>query len=175
MSKAFTKESDADDELPRRSPLESLLPPGAKNYLTTSGAEMLREELTRLIQVERPRHAAGPDDAPDAARERRRQIDDRIVYLEHSLQRASVVPPPDTSDGMVRFGASVRVRWPDGEEESLAIVGVDEADPAQGRISWVSPMARALVDAKAGQRVQFQAPAGRMELLILSVGTSETE
>ncbi|HKS37638.1 MAG TPA: transcription elongation factor GreB, partial [Verrucomicrobiae bacterium] len=108
MSKAFTRESDDFSErpvIPRRA---SLLPPGAKNYLTPDGAQRLREELDRLVGVERPRFATAPDD--NDVRRKLQELDQRIDHLQQSLQSAVVVSPPTTREDRVRFGATVTVR-----------------------------------------------------------------
>jgi transcription elongation factor GreB len=169
MSKAFTKESDDSPETPvRPPPQETPLPPGAKNYLTIEGERRLRLELHGLIEQERPQ-LAGSDEETAEQRRHRHLLDQRIQYLQQCLQSAVVVPPPETPDDLVRFGATVKVRWPDGDEESYRIVGVDEADPSEGRVSWLSPLAKALINSRAGQTVKFLAPAGHIELAIAAV------
>ncbi|MBI3413736.1 MAG: GreA/GreB family elongation factor [Verrucomicrobia bacterium] len=167
MSKAFTRESDDAADEPARARVPSPLPPGAKNYLTPGGAARLREELDRLIQTERPRVAQLPD---ETERKRRLQfMDERIHQLGQSLATAEVTPPPQTPDGVVRFGATVTVRERDGSESSYRIVGVDETDSDRDWVSWLSPIARALLGARVGQRVRFKFPAGEKELEIVSV------
>ena len=166
MSKAFTRESDDAPELPARRRPSSPLPPGVKNYLTAGGANKLREELDALINFERPRLAALSD---DDARGELHAIDDRIEHLQQSLHTAVVVPPPATNDDHVRFGATVTVRNRRGEESRYRIVGVDEADVDRDWISWLSPMAKALLNASIGQRVRIKLPAGEEELEIVAV------
>src|SRR4051794_22218131 len=120
MSKAFTRESDDIPEPPVIARNPSPLPPGAKNYITTGGAQRLREELDRLLQVERPQAAILPES------EKRRQLqilDQRISYLEQSLQSAVVVSPPAEPWDQVRFGATVTVRDQQGSESKYRIVG----------------------------------------------------
>lgn len=166
MSKAFTRESD---DLVERPPLPrpaSALPPGAKNYLTPGGAQRLREELERLVHQERPRVAALADD--DAKRQLQ-ILDQRIRHLEQSLQSAEVVQPPATPEDRVRFGASVTVRQRTGEEERYRIVGVDETDLDRNWVSWFSPIAKALLNARIGQRVRFRFPSGEEELEIVEI------
>jgi len=166
MSKAFTRESDDLPEAPVVSRQRSPLPPGAKNYLTPDGARRLREELDRLVQVERPRHATSPDN-PEARRQLH-VLDQRIYYLQRSLQSAVVVAPPSVPEAGVRFGANVTVRDRSGGELRYRIVGVDETDIDRGWVSWLSPVAKALLNARPGERVRFELPSGQEELEILS-------
>lgn len=167
MSKAFTRESDdaPDEPVPPRP--ASALPPGAKNYLTPDGARRLREELNRLIQDERPRLRAATDDGE--ARRQLQLLDQRIDHLQQSLASALVVPPPAERDGIVRFGATVTVREHSGADETYRIVGVDEMDIDRGWVSWLSPIAKALLNARLGQRVRFKLPSGEEELEIIRV------
>ena len=166
MSKAFTRESDDETELPvLRQP--SPLPPGAKNYLTPAGERQLREELERLLQVERPKFAALTEDSD--AKRRLAMLDQRIQHLRQTLHTAVVVPPPAAPWEQVRFGATVAVRSGSGEQESYRIVGVDEIDLDRGWVSWISPIARALLNARPGQRVRFKFPAGEKELEIVGI------
>ncbi len=166
MSKAFTNEDDTGDEPVLVKPV-SLLPPGSKNLVTPSGAAQLRNELQRLIQVERP-PLAGRTDDPDAKRELL-ALDQRIFYVQASLASAEVVNPPPPPHDTVLLGATVNVRESDGATSTYRIVGVDEADFDRGWISWVSPIARALLNARKGQRVAFKTPRGINELEIVGV------
>jgi transcription elongation factor GreB len=167
MSKAFLRESDFEEpETPP--PLVSLLPPGSKNYLTPRGAERLRNELTRLADVERP--ALGNVAGDPELKRQLQAIDLRIRYLRDSLRTAEIVAPPTTSDDTIRFGAIVTVRdTADRSESRYRLVGVDEAEPEQGSVSWLSPIARALLNARRGDLVTFKVPAGTKELEIVSV------
>src|SRR5690349_10572794 len=125
MSKAFTRESDDAPEQPVPVRVSSL-PPGVKNYITADGARRLREEMDRLLQVERPRLSELANEG-----ERRRELqllDQRVALLHESLQTAVVVEPPAQPDDQVRFGATVAVRDRAGEESVYRIVGVDEID-----------------------------------------------
>jgi len=167
MSKAFTRESDDLSDVPVVARQRSPLPPGVKNYLTRDGARRLREELDRLVQVERPRQVATPDN-PDARRQLQ-MIDQRIDYLQRSLQTAVVVAPPIVPETGVRFGASVSVRDRSGIESRYRIVGVDETDIERGWVSFLSPIAKALLNARLGERVRLELPSGREELEILGV------
>lgn len=169
MSKAFTRESDdvPDQPVLRQS---SALPAGAKNYLTPDGARRFREELERLVQVDRPPLAAAPPEDAEAKRQLL-SLEARVRQLHQSLESAIVVPPPVTPEerARVRFGATVTVRLPSGEVESYRIVGVDETDIDRGWVSWLSPIAKALLDAQHSQRVRFKFPSGEEELEIVRI------
>jgi len=167
MSKAFTREDDEAPERPAPVRAASWLSAGAKNFLTPEGARRLREELERLVTGERPQAAAGSD--PDEVRRQLQVLDQRIHYLEQSLQAAVVVPPPAAPDDQVRFGATVTVREGSGAQAHYRIVGIDEADFDRGWVSWQSPLARALLKRQVGDRVRLQLPAGPEELEILAV------
>jgi len=167
MSKAFTRESDDLPDEPVVTRQRSPLPPGAKNYVTPEGARRLREELDQLVQVDRPRQAASPDN-PETKRQLQ-VLDQRIYYLQRSLQSAVVVAPPSMPEAGVRFGASVTVRDRSGGESRYRIVGVDETDIDRGWVSWLSPIAKALLNARLGERVRFKVPSGEEELEIVSI------
>ncbi len=181
MSKAFTREADAsDDELEAPSPL----PAGARNYLTPGGFERMKTELERLAQRERPElvatvaWAAGNGDRSENGdyiygKKRLREIDRRIRFLIKRLDIAEVVDPAarrdDDGRDQIFFGATVTVRNAKGEERTLSIVGVDEIDTGRGYVSWVSPVARALLKAREGDTVTLKTPGGIEELDILAV------
>lgn len=167
MSRAFVRESDVP-QLPELPPLVSPLPPGARNYLTAGGAVRLRAELTRLHDTERPRLAAAPPEDVDAKHELQ-VLDQRIRYLQESLRTAEIVSHPAGPADTVHFGATVTVRETGGGETRYRIVGVDEADPDRNGISWLSPIARALLNAPRGGRVIFKAPRGAKELEIVRI------
>jgi transcription elongation factor GreB len=143
------------------------LPPGTRNYLTAGGAQGLREELNRLVNIERPPLAASADDA-DASR-RLQSVDERIDHLQQSLGSAVVVNPPAVPDDQVRFGATVTVRNKRGQESGYRIVGVDETDIDRDWVSWLSPIAKALLNARVGQLVRIKLPGGEEQLEIVSV------
>jgi transcription elongation factor GreB len=143
VSKAFTKESDIDEPALGTDGPDLRLPAGARNYVTAEGLADLKRELGTL------------QESNDPTRERLR----RLRYLQLRIETAELVAP--SSDAVVRFGATVRVRDDEGAEREYRIVGVDEADPARGRISWVAPLARALLGAKAGDVVTWRPPRGR--------------
>lgn len=169
MSKAFTKEDDAGDVLVPR-PV-SPLPPGARNYLTAGGARRLRAELERL-EAERPELMARVGEAGMRgadAKERLQHLEQRVGYLQQSMQSAEVAAVPPAPHDVVRFGATVTVRDQRGEETTYRIVGVDETDLDRNEVSWLSPIARALLNARVGQKVPFRFPAGAAELEIVRI------
>lgn len=166
MSRAFVRESDDRPELPIARQA-SALPAGAKNYITADGAERLRTELQQLVESERPALAARSDD-PDAKCQLL-ALNQRIEQLEESLRSAEVVGPDNGPKDSVRFGATVTVRNQRGEESTYRIVGVDEMDMDRDWVSWISPIARALMGAKIGSRVRFKFPSGTDELEVLAI------
>lgn len=180
MSKAFTREADeSPDEEEHHSALP--LPPGVKNYITPAGYQHLRGELDQLWKTERPAlvqtitWAASNGDRSENAdyiygKRRLREIDRRMRFLSGRLENAVVVDPAQRgSCGQVFFGATVTVRREDGADYTYSIVGVDEADAGRGLISWVSPLARALLKAHAGDMVRLHTPDGVEELMVLEI------
>jgi transcription elongation factor GreB len=167
MSKAFTREETDGPDIPDLPPLASTLAPGAKNYITAAGAQKLRDELQQLVETTRPALVASSDD-PDAKRQLAR-LDQRIMQLDESLQSSEIITPADGPADIVRFGATVTIRESDGNEESYRIVGVDEMDIERGWVSWVSPIAKALLNRKRGERVRFKFPSGEETLEILDI------
>lgn len=167
MSKAFTREETDGPDIPDLPPLTSTLAPGARNYITAAGAQKLRDELQQLIENTRPALARSPDD-PDAKRQLAR-VDQRIMQLEESLQSSEIVTPSDGPADVVRFGATVTVRESDGNEANYRIVGVDETDIERGWVSWMSPIAKALLNRKRGERIRFKFPSGEETLEILEI------
>jgi transcription elongation factor GreB len=183
MSKAFTRESDdsvADDEPVSAPPL----PAGAQNYMTPGGFARLNAELEQLVKKERPElvavvaWAAGNGDRSENGdyiygKKRLREIDRRIRFLIQRLDMAEVVDPlarrDDDSDEQIFFGATVTVCDSRGMERTVSIVGIDEIDTARGYISWISPMARALLKAREGETVMLRTPGGVEELDIIRV------
>lgn len=180
MNKAFVKESDGDDDDDLGGGLPPI-PPGAKNYITPQGYQRIREELLQLIDVERPEvvkvvhWAASNGDRSENGdyiygKRRLREIDRRIRFLTKRLDLAEVVDPSvHHGSDQVFFGATVSYVNAAGEEHTVTIVGIDELDPLRGRISWVSPVARALTKAREGDVVTLRTPAGDDELEIISV------
>ncbi len=185
MSKAFVKENEHgdDDDLDVE---ESPLPAGTKNYITREGYTRLRDELEHLMNVERPEvtqtvsWAASNGDRSENGdylygKKRLREIDRRIRFLTRRLEIAEVVDPAlQPNRDQVFFGATVLYSDSAGEEFRVTIVGVDEAEPLQGKISWISPVARALIKAKEGDTVTLRTPGGLEELDILEVHYPES-
>lgn len=179
MSKAFTRETDHDDD-DAVAP-ELALPAGSRNYLTPAGYARLREELVHLMTVERPSvvqtvsWAASNGDRSENGdylygKRRLREIDRRMRFLTKRLEIAEVVDPADQADcDQVFFGATVSYIDDEGEEYTVKIVGVDEAEPLKGRISWVSPVARTLNKARVGDSITLRAPGGNRVLDIVEV------
>jgi transcription elongation factor GreB len=166
VSKAFTREENEGPDLPELERPASALPPGMTNYMTADGAERLRQELARLIEIERPALLADPEKA--SARQKLAPINQRIDQLRESLESARVVSHPKGPAAAVTFGATVTVEGPDGREV-FRIVGVDEVDPDHGQISWLSPVARALMNARVGQQVRFKYPCGEERLEVIAI------
>ena len=181
MSKAFTKEQDEQDDFDDEAAAAPALPAGTKNYITPPGYAALRAEFDQLFRDERPKlvetiaWAASNGDRSENGdyiygKRRLRQIDSRIRFLSKRLENAEVVDPARQENAeQVFFGATVTYANGRGEESTVQIVGVDEAEPASGRISWVSPVARALLKAREGDVVSLLTPAGREELEILDI------
>ena len=181
MNKAFVKEGDGADEDEVLSPALRL-PPGSRNYMTRRGYDALREELERLVRVERPKlvetvaWAAGNGDRSENGdyiygKKRLREIDRRIRFLIKRIENAEVVDPERQENvDQVFFGATVTICDVDADEEQTwQIVGVDEADASAGRISWIAPLSRALLKAREGETVRFQSPAGPREIEVVEV------
>jgi transcription elongation factor GreB len=184
MSKAFTSEETAafdEEDVPDDA---SPLPAGARNYMTPSGFQRMKDELDELVQKERPElvatvsWAAGNGDRSENGdyiygKKRLREIDRRIRFLIRRLDRAEVVDPAarrdDDAADRVYFGATVTVADGAGAERTVSIVGIDEIDTARGYISWISPMARALLKAREGDTVVVRTPGGPEELEVVSV------
>jgi transcription elongation factor GreB len=179
MNKAFVREDTAEDE-EEESGLPAL-PAGSKNYMTPAGHARMQAELSQLVRTERPgvvsivSWAAGNGDRSENGdyiygKKRLREIDRRIRFLTKRLENALVVDPLDqTNTDTIFFGATVSVLDETGAEGHYSIVGLDETDPARGRISWISPLARALLKARTGDSVRFPAPSGQRELEIIAI------
>ena len=148
--------------------LSSALPPGTKNYITASGARRLQEKLRRLVEVERPQIPSHLENVE--ARQKLQAMDQKILRLQGSIESAVVVEPPPKPWEQVRFGATVAVRDSRGETETYRIVGVDETDIGRNWVSWLSPIAKALLNARRGEKVRFKFPSGEEHLEIVEVG-----
>ena len=175
MSKAFRKE-DGNDEV--EEPAAAAAPAG-KNYITPGGYARLEAELRKLVEVERPEvvktvaWAASLGDRSENAdyiygKRRLREIDRRVRFLIKRLESAEIVRSSGRDTDQVFFGAAVRLKAAAGEK-TVTIVGIDEADPAHGRVSWISPIARALLKAREGDRVTLRTPVGEEKLEIMEV------
>lgn len=173
------KEGDADDE--DDEPVGDPIPQGTKNYITPAGYRRLHDELTRLLNVERPEvvqtvsWAASNGDRSENGdyiygKKRLREIDRRLRFLTKRVEAAEVVDPSTREPtDQIFFGATVRYCTESGDERQIKIVGIDEVDLARGHVSWISPIARALVKAREGDSVTLRTPAGEETLDILEV------
>lgn len=179
MSKAFTKEDDnAEVEEPEA---PDPLPSGLKNYITPGGAEALREELRTLRRIERPKvvevvsWAAGNGDRSENGdyihgKKRLREIDGRIRFLNKRLEIAEIVDPTlQKNHDQVFFGATVTYADEDDVEHTVRILGVDEADIERGEVSWISPIARALLKAGEGDVVELRTPTGPKSIEVVKI------
>jgi transcription elongation factor GreB len=178
MNKAFTKETDADEE--EELPVPSL-PASGKNYITPQGYDRLRSELLDLIDNERPRvvdtvhWAASNGDRSENGdylygKKRLREIDRRIRFLTQRLEIAEISDPSiHHGNDQVFFGATVAYADDQGVERTVTILGIDEAVSAMGQVSWISPVARALLKARTGDEVTLVTPQGAQLLEVLKV------
>ena len=186
MSKAFVKETDDEADLPDEPPA---IPAGVKNYMTPEGHRRMQNELRQLLQMERPKvvetlaWAAGNGDRSENGdyiygKRRLREIDRRIRFLSQRLKRAEVVDPNQQKKrDQVFFGATVTYASGRGNEMTVTIVGIDEADLDRGQVSWISPVARALMKAHQGDIVELRAPAGveQIEVRAIRYGVAESK
>ena len=177
MSKAFTRENDdAEEELPA----EPAGPEVSRYYMTPAGYGRLRAELKHLVEVERPEvvrtvswAASNGDQSENGdyiyGKRRLREIDRRVRFLIRRLENSEVVDPAGRDTDQVFFGATVTVSSADGAERTITIVGLDEVDTSRGRVSWISPIAKALIKAREGDVVTLRTPNGAVQLEILKV------
>jgi transcription elongation factor GreB len=181
MSKAFTRENDSLDDEPEVDPQQ---PQGVKNYITPAGHARLKSELKQLVEAERPEllktiaWAASNGDRSENAdyiygKRRLREIERRIRYLMKRLEIAEVVDPRDQEQDRVFFGATVVYIDARGQEQTVSIVGTDEVDPARRRVSWVSPIAKALLKAREGDTVTVNTPSGPDALEVVEIRYDE--
>jgi transcription elongation factor GreB len=179
VSKAFTKESDnADDDDDIGVPA---LPAGGKNYITPAGYRRLHNELMSLIDEERPKvvevvsWAAKNGDRSENGdylygKKRLREIDRRIRFLTKRLDIAEVADPSaHHGSDQVFFGATVTYADQAGAERTITIKGIDEADSLAGEVSWIAPIARALLKAREGDEVKLLTPGGMQVVEVLAV------
>ncbi len=179
MSKAFVKDGSPEEE---DAPSAPALPHGVKNYMTRRGYALLKAELEQLVKTERPAlvkivsWAAKNGDRSENGdyiygKKRLREIDRRIRFLMKRLESAVIVDPASQENTQqVFFGATVTVCNAEGCESTYQIVGIDEADAARGTISWISPLAKALLKAREGDTVHFHSPAGPCEFDVVEIG-----
>ncbi|TMH32950.1 MAG: transcription elongation factor GreB [Betaproteobacteria bacterium] len=180
MNKAFTRESDGTDDDDDELALPAL-PQGAKNYVTPAGYARLRRELMGLLDDERPKivdvvsWAAKNGDRSENGdylygKKRLREIDRRIRFLTKRLDIAEVVDPSlHHGRDQVFFGATVTYANERGEERTITIKGIDEADSSHGEVSWIAPIARALLKSKVGDEVTLMTPGGLEKIEVLEV------
>ncbi|MES2534224.1 MAG: transcription elongation factor GreB [Pseudomonadota bacterium] len=181
MSKAFTKETDADEDDDGAGTSLPALPAGSKNYITPQGYARLRDELLELMDVERPKivetvhWAAKNGDRSENGdylygKKRLREIDRRIRFLTKRLEIAEITDPSvHHGRDQVFFGATVRYADEAGDERTVTILGIDEAESARAQVSWISPIARALLKSREGDVVKLVTPAGVQEVEVLAV------
>lgn len=180
MSKAFTREDDGADEDGADETQDAALPSSVKNYITPPGAARLKGELHQLLTVERPdlvkvvQWAASNGDRSENGdylygKRRLREIDRRIRFLTRRLQAAEIIDPASQKSDRVLFGATVGIRNEEGDERTYRIVGIDETDVKAGKISWISPLGKALLNASEGDAVTLRTPKGEEELEVISV------
>ncbi len=179
MSKAFVKESDAEDDDEEAAPRG--LPPGAKNYMRPQSFRALEKELHELLRVERPKiveivswAAANGDRSENGdyiyGKKRLREIDRRVRFLTKRLEGATVVDPAlQKNRAQVFFGATVTYIDHHDAERTITIVGVDEADMSNGLVSWISPVAKALLKARVGDSVKVRTPAGEETIDVTAI------
>jgi len=177
MSKAFTKETDNEDDPEKPEPIASPI----KNYVTPTGFSDLQNELRHLLNDERPklvetvRWAAGTGDRSENGdyiygKKRLREIDRRVRYLTKRLESAIVVDTKlQVNLTQVYFGATITYAQKDGSQKTVKLVGIDEADLTKDKISWVSPVAKALLKSQVGDVVQLKTPAGIEILEIVEI------
>lgn len=177
MSKAFVRESTDDEGLV---PEADEAAPRPRNYVTPAGYARMKAELKELVEVERPEvvrivsWAASNGDRSENGdylygKRRLREIDRRVRFLIKRLEKAEIVDAAGRDTDQVFFGATVTVAPRSGGERTVTIVGIDEVDTARGRVSWISPIAKALLKARAGDTVPLRTPGGDEELEIVDV------
>jgi transcription elongation factor GreB len=153
VSKAFTKEDDSGGEdLSAMRPQGPELPPGSRNYMTPAGAARVRAELDELLQSPARKDSAH-----------------RIRYLQMRMDQLEIVVPAGSVPDRVRFGTTVTLADENDEERSYQIVGVDEADPKSGKVSWISPLATAILGARIGESVTLRTPKGEETFVVARI------
>lgn len=188
MSKAFTKESDNEDDIdPADAELQAL--PTKKNYITPKGFARMKDELHLLLNKTRPdltqviAWAASNGDRSENAdyiygKRKLREIDRRIRFLSKRLEAAEVIDPAlvvPAKPVKIQFGATVTFQNEEGVKKTVSIMGIDETEPGKGKISWISPLAKALLNQEVGDAVTFRSPKGEEELEILKIEYKEID
>lgn len=183
MNKSFTKEPEGDQEKDGEDSV--LLPPGQKNYMTPEGFAAMQSELRFLMREERPKivevvsWAAGNGDRSENGdyiygKKRLREIDRRVRYLTKRIESAEVVDPSNQMNlKQIFFGATVEYVQEDNARRTVRLVGVDEADLSLGKISWLSPVAKALMKAQVGDVVELNTPSGPMSIEVITIRYGE--
>jgi transcription elongation factor GreB len=180
MSRAFLSESDEnlqEDDVPK---IKNPLPAGVKNYMTPQGAERIRKELYDLVHKERPRYVSNISNevmtsdknvGEEVSRQRRklREIDRRIEYLTEMTENIEIVETNNQAPDRVSFGTTVTVLVNGRDKQVYKIVGVDESDPAKGLISWISPLAKAMLSKSIGEIIKLKLPKGESKMKILNI------
>jgi transcription elongation factor GreB len=184
MSKAFVRESDIEEDPPEE---KEIRPAGVVNHITPEGFKRLQDEFRNLMRVERPKTvevvswAAGNGDRSENGdyiygKKRLREIDRRIRFLTKRMEAANIVDPrAQKNRDRVFFGATVTYANERDEERTITIVGIDETDLDQGRISWISPVARALLKAQVGDVVELRTPAGPEQIEVIAISYPEAD
>src|SRR5438094_516021 len=186
MNKAFVKESENDDD-DEALALAQAIPAGSKNYITPAGHKAIKDELLQLIDVDRPEvvktvsWAASNGDRSENGdyiygKRRLREIDRRIRFLTKRLEIAEIIDPKiqkQKNPDCVLFGATVVIQDENGKKREYRIVGIDETQVSIGHISWISPLAKALLNQKAGETITFHSPKGEEDLEILEIRYEE--
>ena len=186
MSKAFTKEPEYDDNDELQDDADEVLA-GVKNYIRPAGLQRLKDELNQFVRVERPKvvevvsWAAGNGDRSENGdylygKKRLREIDRRIRHLTKRIESAVPVDPDQQKNrDQVFFGATVTYADARGAEQTVSIVGIDEADLDSGLVSWISPIARALLKAREGDAVKMRTPAGEETIEVVQIRYPDTK
>lgn len=178
MSKAFTKEENESEEEQENESFSAV--PGGKNYITPGGLQRLRDELKKILDIDRPEvvkivsWAASNGDRSENGdyiygKRRLRELDRRLRFLTKRIEIAEVVDPEKINSNQINFGATVLIQDESGKKRKYSIVGVDEIDIPKGHISWISPMAKALLQGRAGEIVMLRTPKGEEEIEIIEV------
>ena len=169
MSRAFKRESDAEAHFDPIVEPREVLPPGVKNYITPRGAAVFLERLRELKRQREPLLGSIEKTGEAEDRQHLRTLDQKIAQLQKRVDSFEIVAPGQQRSDRVLFGAIVTVTDQRCQESTYRICGVDEAEPEQGRISWISPLARSLLSREVGDEVRLQLPRGDKVLEIVEI------